>query len=344
MTITHITLSHESIPLKTPFITALRHVDAVTFVRVRLHTSDGMTGIGEAPPTKAITGEDIESITSAIKELIAPRLLHHHFFSMDEAQKVLHTSCKGNNSAKAALDIALYDLFSQKVHQPLYSYLGGSVQELRTDVTISLKHPQKMAEDAKRAVADGFDILKVKVGGKDGLDTDRIKAVREAVPDAPLLIDANQSWGEAETLTVIDAISDLDITLIEQPVPAKALESMQRITTKSKIPILADESVFSLEDAKKVIESKAAHMINIKLMKCGGIYKALEIIELCESNDIRCMLGSMLEGPSSITAALHLAMAYPKTIRYLDLDSPLLYRVLPTESPISFQKNQLILS
>ncbi len=344
MTITDITITHESIPLRTPFITALRRVDAVTFVRVRLHTSDGLTGTGEAPPTKAITGEDIESITSAIKELIVPRLLHHHFTSMDEAQKVLHTSCEGNNSAKAAIDIALYDLFSQKVARPLYDYLGGNVQELRTDVTISLKHPQKMAEDAKRAVSDGFDILKVKVGGQDGLDTDRIRAVREAVPNAALLIDANQAWSEEETLTIIDAISDLNITLIEQPVSAKALESMQQITARSKIPILADESVFDLEDAKKVIESKAAHMINIKLMKCGGIYKALEIIKLCESHDIRCMLGSMLEGPSSIAAALHLAMAYPKTVRYLDLDSPLLYRALPTESPISFQKNQLILS
>ncbi|MEA3372409.1 MAG: enolase C-terminal domain-like protein, partial [Campylobacterota bacterium] len=154
-------------------------------------------------------------------------------------------------------------------------------------------------------------------------------------------IDANQAWSEAETLEIIEAISDLNITLIEQPVSAEELESMQHITAESTIPILADESVFTLEDAKKVIETKAADMINIKLMKCGGIYKAVEIIRLCEANGIRCMMGSMLEGPTSIAAAAHLSMVYPETISYLDLDSPLLYRSLPEESPITFHRNHL---
>ncbi len=342
MRIVDIKITEESIPLKTPFITALRRVDAAQFIQVKLRTDDGLCGIGEAPPTKAITGEDMESITSTIRDSIAPRLFHRPFQSMDEAQVLLHESCKGNSSAKAAIDIALYDLFSQQAGQPLYAYLGGSEHPVKTDVTISLNDPQTMAADAGKAVKNGFDILKVKVGAKDGKDIERIRAVRKAVPEASLLIDANQAWNETETLEVIEAIGDLNITLIEQPVPAEQLESMQCITTKSSIPILADESVFTLEDAKKAIETKAANMINIKLMKCGGIYKAIEVIRLCEANGIECMLGSMLEGPTSIAAAAHLAMVYPRTICCLDLDSPLLYRSVPKKSPVIFRGNRLI--
>lgn len=341
MTITDIIITDESIPLKRPFITALRRVDAVTFVRVRLHTDEGPIGTGEAPPTKAITGEDIASITSAIQEQIAPRLLHRPLASMDEAQTLLHASCQGHNSAKAAIDIALYDLFSQQAQVPLYAYLGGSQQTLKTDVTISLGSPKTMADDSRRALAAGFSILKVKVGGKDGLDIARIKAVREAAPEAALLIDANQAWSESEALETIDAIKGVDITLIEQPVKQNALKSMQRITAESTIPILADESVFTLDDARSVIQTDAADMINIKLMKCGGIHKALEIIRLCEASSIRCMIGSMLEGPTSIAAAAHLAMAYPKTIRLLDLDSPMLYAQLPKNTPLYAIKDVL---
>lgn len=343
MKIVNIGITRESIPLKTPFITALRRVDTVPFVRVKLLTDEGFTGIGEAPPTKAITGEDMKTITSTIQNKIAPRFLYHHFISMEEAQLLLHGCCKDHNSAKAAFDIALYDLFAKKFAQPLFSYLGGSVNPLQTDVTISLNQPAKMAKDANTAVAEGFDILKIKVGGKDGLDSERIQAVRGAAAHATLLIDANQAWSEAQTLQVIGAVSDLDITLIEQPVPAKQLESLQRITAQSSIPVLADESAFSLEDVKKVVETNAAHMINIKLMKCGGIYKAVEILRFCESNNITCMMGSMLEGPVSIAAAAHLAMAYPKTVRYLDLDSPLLYTSLPDDSPVIFDQNKLLL-
>ncbi|MEA3374036.1 MAG: enolase C-terminal domain-like protein, partial [Campylobacterota bacterium] len=229
MTIVDMQITEESIPLKTPFITALRHVNAVEFVRVTLFAEEGLCGIGEAPPTKAITGEDQESITLTIRELIAPCLLHHPFHSIDEAQEVLHASCKSNSSAKAAVDIALYDLFAKKADQPLYTYLGGRQHPLSTDVTISLNAPEQMAKDAEKAIRSGFDILKIKVGGKDGKDSDRIRAVRRALPDAELLIDANQAWSEAETLEIIEAISDLNITLIEQPVSAEELESMQHI-------------------------------------------------------------------------------------------------------------------
>ena len=130
---------------------------------------------------------------------------------------------------------------------------------------------------------------------------------------------------------------DLKIELIEQPVIASDLESLKKITELSHIPILADEAVFTLEDAKKVLESKSADMINIKFMKCGGVTKAIEILEYAREKNITCMLGSMLEGPYSINIALYLAFAYRDIIKYVDLDSPLLYKEPSSELDFLFK-------
>ena len=340
MKITAITLSIEKIPLRTPFITALRHVEDVENVRIAIHTDTPNIGYGAAPATKAITGEDLQSITRSIKKVIAPKLVGETF-ELPKLLKTLHACCEGNSSAKAAVDMALYDLASIANDSTLVAFLGGEPKSLRTAVTISLKTPQEMARDAKEAFGRGFDILKVKVGGRDGLDTERIEAVRGAVPEARLLIDANQAWSVYESLEIIKAISPLEIELIEQPVDGHDLDGLKRITQQSTIPILADEAVFTLEDAKKVIENKAADLINIKLMKCGGISKAIEIIEYCRGEGVKCMMGSMLEGPTSIALTAQLVMAYADAISHIDLDSPLLYKRIPTGTGLQFFNNTI---
>jgi o-succinylbenzoate synthase len=339
--LTALTAEIVHIPLKTPFVTALRRVETVESVRVTLVSASGMVGVGEAPPTKAITGEDSVSIFAAL-EKIRPTLLQSKFGTIDDAMETLHGTLKGNNSAKAAVDMALYDLFAKEAGVPLYAYLGGSPGTIRSDVTISLNDPAEMAEDTRKAVRNGYDILKVKLGGRDGRDAERLEAVRSAAGAAALLlVDANQAWSEEESLRFIERTAHLDIALIEQPLPADALEGMRRLTARSPVPILADESAFDLEGARRVIASEAAHMINIKLMKCGGIHRAREILDYCRENGVSCMIGSMLEGPVSIAAALHLALAYPETIRWHDLDSPLLYRELPPSSPLRIEGNRI---
>ena len=201
-------------------------------------------------------------------------------------------------------------------------------REIKTDITISLGTIDSMKKETSEALKNHHDILKVKVGDKKYYHDDilRIKAVREVAPKAVILVDANQAWNEYETLQIIDAIKHLNISLIEQPVIAHDIQALKNITLQSPIPILADEAVFTLEDAKNIIMIEAAHMINIKLMKCGGISKAIEILELCRYHDIKCMMGSMLESPHSIYAAEVLSMLYHDVIIYNDLDSPLLYK------------------
>ena len=322
MKILHVETSLELIPLKTPFITALRRVENVEFVRVVLTCTNGFKAIGEAPATKAVTGEGIEEIMQSLLH-VEPLLLNK---TLDEALSILHTSQIGS-SAKAAVDMAIVDLQAQEKNIPLYQFFGSSKPvTLQTDITVSFKPKEEMLRDATLAFNNGLHILKVKLAQ----DIDHAIAVTQeiskALPQAQLIIDANQAWSVEDTLTYIENLKDYKIELIEQPVLADDIEGLKTITCSSHIPILADEAVFTLEDAKKVVESKSADMINIKLMKCGGLSKAVEILEYAREKGVICMLGSMLEGPHSINAALHLAMAYSDVIKYIDLDSPLLYK------------------
>jgi len=338
MIITGITVEVEKIPLRTPFITALRRVDDVENIRICIHTDTPNIGLGAAPATKAITGEDLKTIATTIKKIIAPTLVGREF-DLPKNLELLHASCRGNSSAKAAVDMALYDLAALSENKSLVEFLGASAKPLSTAVTISLKDPEKMAMDAASAFGRGLEILKVKVGGGDNLDVKRLEAIREAVPKARILVDANQAWSVDDSLAIIKAIAPLKIELIEQPIIGSDIEGLKTITTQSSIPILADEAVFTLEDTKKVIEEKAADLINIKLMKCGGISKAIEIIEYCQEKGVKCMMGSMLEGPTSIALTTQLVMAYSDAFSHIDLDSPLLYKKIPTGTGLKFFNN-----
>ena len=321
MKIKDITTEVREIELKTPFITALRRVDAVEFVRVTVSCDDGSVVYGEAPATRAVTGEDIYSILSGVafiqEELIG--------LTPQDALASLHLADMGS-SAKAALDMALFSLIPDEKEK--------QNKTLQTDITISLKDADEMISDAKTAIANGKNILKVKFGQdiKHAIEVTN----RLADLDAKLIIDANQAWTQDSTMEYIDATLDAKLELIEQPVKADELHELRCITDYSHVPILADESVFTLEDAKAIVEYACADMINIKLMKCGGVTKAIEILEFARKNSVKCMLGSMLEGPISINAALNLAMEYSDVIAYIDLDSPLLYKEPSNELEFDF--------
>lgn len=325
------------IPLVTPFKTALRTVDCVNDIVVRITTDDGQEGFGEAPPTAVITGDTKESITGAIKEWIAPNLIGMDIDNLDGIMKKLHSCILKNTSAKAAVDMAVYDLFAKSCKKPLYKILGGNRAEIETDLTISVNEVDEMVADSLTAVQQGFGILKIKVG-KEGLkDIDRIKAIRQAVgPDIKLRIDANQGWSPKEAVRIIRTMEDMGIQmdLVEQPTNAHDFEGLKFVTSQVYTPILADESVFSMEDAIHLIQERAADLINIKLMKTGGIYQALKICQIAESYGVECMIGCMLESKIAVSAAAHLA-AGKGIITRADLDGPSLCKEDPyTGGPV----------
>lgn len=337
MKITNITTTECQIPLRTPFKTALRTVDCVYDLLVRVETDTGAVGYGEAPPTAVITGETLGSLHTAVEEFIAPALRGMEVEDLDAVMTKLDRCLVRNTSAKAAVDMALYDLFAQSCGKPLYKVLGGARSSIETDLTISVNPVPVMVADAKAAVEEGFKVLKIKVG-KEGLaDIPRLKAIREAVgPEVSLRVDANQGWTAKQAVRIITALEDagVDPELVEQPVPAHDIDGLEYITRRVATPILADESVFSPADAFHILQRHAADMINIKLMKTGGIWQALKICSAAEVYGVECMMGCMLESKLAVSAAAHLAAAR-SVITRIDLDGPSLCSVDPyTGGPV----------
>lgn len=321
------------IPLQHPFKTALRTVESVEDVIVRIETDTGEEGFGEAPPTAVITGDILESVEGAIKNFISPSLEGMEIENMDGIMKKLHGCIKGNTSAKAAVDMAIFDLYGKSMGRPLYRLLGGARDELTTDLTISVNSIPQMVQDSLQAIKDGFHILKIKVGKEGYKDVERIREIRQAIgPEVVIRVDANQGWTPKESVRMIQKMEDLglNIDLVEQPVSAENFEGMKFVTSRVSTRILADETVFSPKQAIRVIEEHAADMINIKLMKTGGIYEALKIINIAEIYGIECMIGCMLESKIAVSAAAHLA-AGKSIITAVDLDGPSLCKEDPYE-------------
>ncbi len=316
-----------AVPLTKPFKTALRTVHTAYAVYVKMTCEDGRVGWGEAVPTHVITGDSVGSITYAIEEVLAPQLTGLDIRRREVLFQTLHRSIVRNTSAKAAVDMAIYDLLGQLADMPLYQLLGGFHQAIDTDFTVSVNDTVEMADDAERYVANGFNVLKVKVGvGEISEDIARIRAIRQRVGSAPKIrLDANQGWQAKEAVRAIRLLEDagLAIELIEQPVLAADIEGLKYVTDNTLTPIMADESVFSAKDALRVLQLRAADLMNIKLMKSGGIHEALKINALAESFGVECMVGSMIETKLGITAAAHFAASQPNVTRF-DFDAPLM--------------------
>lgn len=332
MKITEVRIGRISVPLRVPFKTALRRVDSVEDVIVELHTDTGAVGYGEAPPTGVITGDTTGAIIGALKDHIIKNIIGRDVDDFEALTDSVQKCIIHNSSAKAAVDMALWDLYGQLYNIPVYKLLGGSKDKIVTDITISVNSPEEMARDAITAINRGYDTLKVKVGVNPKLDVERLSAIRNAIGSrAKLRIDANQAWKPQEAVRILNQMQEqgLDIELVEQPVIAHDIEGLKYVTERSYVPVLADESVFSPLDAMKIIQSGAADLINIKLMKCGGITPALKIADAASIMGVECMLGCMLEAKVSVNAAVHVACAR-SIITKIDLDGP----VLCSEDPI----------
>ena len=331
MVIQDIRTGRISLPLRHPFKTALRTVTHLEDVVVMVVADDGRVGYGEAPPTAVITGDTMGSIECAVRDFIRPALLGRDVEDLEGNMAALSRCILKNTSAKAAVDMALYDLWAKRWNAPLYRLLGGARSTFQTDITISVNPVDEMVADSLDAVSKGFSILKIKVGKEGEKDVERIAAIREAVgPDVQLRVDANQGWEAKEAVRIIRAMEDrgLCLDLVEQPVPAMDTDGLEHVTRNVETPILADEAVFSPRDAENIIRRGAANLINIKLMKTGGIWNALKICRMAEEHGVECMLGCMLESRLSVAAAAHLA-AGQKIVTRADLDGPSLCAIDP---------------
>ena len=299
---------------------------------VKVSTDTGAVGYGEAPPTGVITGDTTGSIIGAIRDHIAKTIIGRDVDDFEDLMIALNACIQKNTSAKAAVDMALWDLYGQLYKIPVYKLMGGAKKSIVTDITISVNDPEEMVRDALNAIDRGYDCLKVKVGKEPEKDIARLSAIRGAVPkETCIRIDANQGWTPKEAVRILNGMQEkgLDIEFVEQPVKAHDFEGLKYVTERSYVPVLADESVFSPQDALTIMQMGAADLVNIKLMKCGGLYNALKIASAAEVYGVECMIGCMLEAKISVNAAVHLACA-KNIITKVDLDGP----VLCSEDPI----------
>lgn len=346
MKITGIDIKTLITPLEKPFKTALRELTTLTTYIIELYTDNGIVGYGEASPTPVITGDTEGSIKDAILNFIFPAIKGMDIEEIENIMQKINKSMIKNTSAKAAVDMAVYDLFSKIHNMPLYVLLGGARGEVETDITVSVKEPIDMAVDSKEYVGRGFDTLKIKVGMDSELDIKRIKAIRESIPrNIKIRLDANQGWNAKEAVRVIRKMEDmgLDIELIEQPVPYYDIDGLKFVTDNTSIPIMADESLFSVKDAVKLLSVRACDILNIKLMKCGGLYNAQKILSVAEAFGVECMIGSMMESSVGISHAASLACGR-LGIKKVDLDAALLLKENKVIGGIEYNKNKIIVS
>ncbi|WP_370850972.1 mandelate racemase/muconate lactonizing enzyme family protein [Megasphaera sp.] len=345
MKITAIEIGKIAIPLKTPFITALRRVDVAEDLIVCVRTDDGHVGYGNAPATVVITGDSHESVAAAVKNTLGPQIIG---MDIDDREEILERIQKGmvhNTSAKAALDIAVHDLFGQRYGMPLYRFFGGRKQRIASDLTISVNEPATMAADAQKAVAAGYSHLKLKVGIEPRLDFKRVAAIRKAVgPDITIRLDANQGWKPKEAIRLIRRMEDagLDIELVEQPVAAADFDGLKEVTDNVMTDIMADEAAFSTRDVFRLLSMRACDLINIKLMKAGGLAPAAQIAAMAEASGVGCMMGCMLESKVGITAAAALSAGKGIIIKN-DLDAADLMAADPIRGGITYEKDELLL-
>jgi len=346
MKITNIQTKILKAPLKNPFITSLRHVYMLEDLVVIIECDDGSIGYGEGAPTPQITGETMGSMVSCI-EFIAPHILGKEIEDFDAIIKLIHTLIVKNTTAKSALEIALYDLKAKSQKLPLYRMLGGTQSKFCTDITISMGEIDKMITDVHAAVALGYDTLKIKIGDNPQKDVERVVAIHAALDKTiKLRLDANQGWSAKESVTLLHALEKQGIIaeFIEQPVAADDIKGLKYIKERVQTPLLADESIFSIKDARRLLEMQAIDYVNIKLAKTAGITQALELANLSKSFGVKCMIGCMLEGPISVAAGLHVASAKADIITMLDLDAVSLLASHPVETSIQFNESTIILS
>ncbi|MBN1678637.1 MAG: dipeptide epimerase [Candidatus Thermoplasmatota archaeon] len=276
-------------------------------------------GVGSANPSD-VTHETRESIEAFLAKA-QKKLVGTEEDDPDKLHTRLDSIADGNTAAKAAVDIAIFDLLSKRDGKPLHEFLGGDRKKMLTDMTIGIESKEVTVQKAMRHYKAGFRALKIKVGLDLGEDVKRVAAVRDTVgPKVELRVDANQGYTVEQAIRFCQEMNTLGVVLVEQPVKAEDLAGLKKVTLASDVPIMADESVKSVLDARKVAREGIADMLNIKLMKCAGVNNAVTINKFAEAADMLTMVGCMGEIQLSIAAGLHFALS-SENVRFADLDS-----------------------
>ncbi len=315
MKITHI----ETIPIQIPInpqraIRGGRGAHTTSpFLLVKVHTDEGIIGLGEVSCTAGWSGEDQVTAAHFIRHSLAPQLEGQDPTQIERLTAKVQKGVANNPFTKAALEMALWDILGKSVGLPVYRLLGGAVREfVPTKFSVSGLEPERAADIAVWAVEQGFRAMKVKVGIDPESDVARVRAVREAIgPDVRLGVDANGGWSPRVAIQTIRRLYDYNIYFVEQPVPALDVSWLADVRNHINLPVMADESMYTLQDAMAVVRAGAADVLSVYIGKGGGIGPARKVAAVAEAAGLTCTVGSNLEMGVASAAMIHLAMSTP---------------------------------
>ncbi|EJR01333.1 O-succinylbenzoic acid (OSB) synthetase [Bacillus cereus MSX-A1] len=325
MKITAIHLYAIRLPLRSPFVISYGSYSDMPSIIVKMETDEGIIGYGEGVADDHVTGESWESTFHTLKHTLTPALIGKNPMNIEKIHDMMDNTIYGVPTAKAAIDIACFDIMGKKLNQPVYQLIGGRYhEEFPVTHVLSIADPEDMAEEAASMIQKGYQSFKMKVGTNVKEDVKRIEAVRERVGnDIAIRIDVNQGWkNSANTLTALRSLGHLNIDWIEQPVIADDIDAMAHIRSKTDLPLMIDEGLKSSREMRQIIKLEAADKVNIKLMKCGGIYPAVKLAHQAEMAGIECQVGSMVESSVASSAGFHVAFS-KKIITSVELTGPL---------------------
>jgi len=334
--VTHVEIFKLNVALREPFRVAIGTIQHARNILVKIHTGDGLAGVGEGSPIEFIAGESQAGAFEAAGSL-ARLLIGKNPLAIQERMNEMDSFLVGNPGAKCAMDMALYDLLAKRAGLPLYALLAGEKRAIHTCKTIGIDEPELMAGRAAEVKNSGFPAVKVKVGTNRVEDVRRIRAIREAVGNGfPIRIDANQGWSAPEAVLALRDLAPLDLEICEQPVAHWDYAAMKHVRERSPVPIMADESLFDHHDAHKLASMGACDLFNIKLAKAGGIRIAIKIDAIAQAAGIRCMVGCMTETRLALSAMAHFVSAH-RNVQFVDLDSAFFLAEDPVVGGITYE-------
>jgi L-alanine-DL-glutamate epimerase-like enolase superfamily enzyme len=309
--------------LAAPYTIAYETVTRTSNVILKLVTDTGLIGWGCAAPDMAVTGESTEDVLAAANGVVKDMLTGSDPFQIARYTYDLKKKLPNMSSTLAMTDIALFDLLARKADLPLYMLLGGFRKRIATSITIGILPLDETLAEAERQLKKGFFIFKLKGGIHLDEDVEKILKLRESFgSDFFLRFDANQGFSAAQTEDFIRQVKSAHLELIEQPTCRTRDESLGQVTQAVSIPVMADESIRTLSDAFRLTSNEFIDMINIKLMKMGGIFESLHINSVAKAAGVEVMVGCLDESSLGISAGLHFALSRAN-IEYADLDGHL---------------------
>lgn len=304
------------IPLKPAYrmITALGVHDVSRYLVVRVISDDGLEGAGEATVSVRWSGESVWGAKALVDRILAPAVIGCDPCDIVEIDRRLDLAAVQNWFAKSSIEMACWDLQGKLAGQPVYELLGGACRPLtvRSRFSMGAYDVDRARQRAAELVAEGFDTIKVKVGGPAEQDIARVRAVREVIgPTRWLTIDANCGWDADTAIYCIQALDDCRLSLVEQPTPNGDYASLARVRRETRPPVMADDICFDMVHARELIRNACCDVINLYPGKQGGIRKARLIAEFASKHGVACSIGSNLEFDIGTAAMAHFVVATP---------------------------------